>query len=42
MVKYDLIARRFDVAQVRSRAASVSIYELLDIRDESGVIDVYD
>ena len=42
MVKYDVIARRLDVVQVRGREESVAIYELLDIRDESGVIDGYD
>jgi adenylate cyclase len=42
MVKYDVIARRLDVVQVRGREEPVAIYELLDMRDESGIIDGYD
>jgi adenylate cyclase len=37
MVKYEVIARRLDVVQVRGREEPVAIYELLDLLDENGV-----
>ena len=42
MVKYDVVARRLDVVQVRGREEPVAIYELLDLRDENGGTEGYD
>lgn len=42
MVKYDVVARRLDVVQVRGREEPVAIYELLDLRDENGLLDGYE
>lgn len=42
LVKYDVVARRLDVVQVRGREEPVAVYELLAMREETGDITGYE
>ena len=42
LVKYDVVARRIDLVQVRGREERTALYELLAIRADSGEVEGYE
>jgi adenylate cyclase len=42
LVKYDVVARRIDVVQVRGREERTALFELLAMRDDSGEVEGYE